>query len=240
MGLKIVRRLLITLAILGGLFAGLNVVGERFAEDRLADVVAARFDLEQPPAVDLDVFPIVMAIIRGRLPGLRVTATDVRVEDLSVERLDVVLRDVGVEGGLLGGGDLAVVVGEGSVEVRVAQAAINAYLKERGEDARVRLSSGTVRVSVTRTFLGQTRRYEATGRLRLSKQRLIFEPGRVTVDGRPAQGPEADLAREQATLDVRIPRLPGGFRPTEVEPAEGALVLRATLEDRKLSLSAEE
>lgn len=237
--LRILRRLLILGVVLGGLFVGGNVVAENAAESRLAAVARDAFGLDATPTVQLDVFPIVTKIISGELPGLTITAEDVTVDDLAIATLVATLRDVRVDGGILGGADLSVTVGEGSVTAEVTQQAINALLKRRGERATVALTPGRARVTATRTFLGRDRKLVATGRVVLRKRTLVFEPDSVTVDGEPPPRALEAEAERQATVEIDLPALPGGFRVNRVDVSDGMLVLTADVSDRRIDLAGE-
>lgn len=236
-GFKLIRRLVIAVVILGVLFVGANIYGERVAEDRIADAVRDTFSLEERPTVDLRAFPIVLSIVRGRVAGVEFFVDDLTVEGLRIRDLDVTLEDLAISGGLLGGSLSATVAG-GSVGVRIRQSDVNAYLKDQGEDARVRLAEGTVRVRVRGVLLGARRTVRATGALRLRGTTLRFVPERVTVDGDPPPpGLERD-ARRRARFAVEIPELPGGFRLERVEPHRRFLELGAVLADDEIELRA--
>ena len=231
------RKLLILVLILGVVFVGGNVYGERFAEDRIAVAVRDAFGLSKTPEVEIDGFPIVMKVFSGSLPSMTVNARDVRVRDLEVAALTVVLEGIEVEGGLLGDGDLVVVVAEGSASAEVDEAAVNALLRDRGEDATITLlPDGRARVRAMRPFLGVPRRFVATGRLVLEGQRLVFDARRVTIDGRdPPPGFEAE-ARRRATVSVDLPKLPGGFSIDELATEQGSLTLTASAQDKRITL----
>lgn len=221
--------------VLGGLFVAGNVVAERIAESRIAGGLQRAFGLREAPAVDLAVFPIVTNILSGSLPGLSIAATDVQIEDVTFAEVSIEMRDLEVHGGLLGG-DFSVSVGEGNVSAIVTQEEIERVLAERDERARVRIGRNRVRIRADRTFLGATRRIDATGRLVLEKKVLRFIPEEVLVDGEPPPPALAERARAEAERSATLPSLPGGFRPSRLTLRAGAVILTVRLDGKRLDL----
>lgn len=236
-GFRLLRRLFITFAVLGALFVGANIWLAGFAERQVAKAVASSFELERQPSVDLRGFPLVISVLQGRLDGATIVAEDLTVEDLPVARLEVDVNDVNLVGGILSGSLTSIAVGDGSVMARIEQPAVNRFLKARGEDAKVTLREGSVRLATTQTFLGASRRIVATGPLSLRDGVLRFDPRTVTVDGQRPSEPFLSEAKRRARLRVRLPDLPGRLVPRSVEVIQGAIRLKASLKDSQLDLS---
>lgn len=237
-GVRLLIRLVITAAILGGLFIGGNVWVTGQAESRIADAIEKNFEISD---VDVDIadFPLLVHIFSGTIEKVSISSDGATVGGLELDRLRVVLEDIEVEGGLLGSGNLSVKVGTGTMSSTTTQDGINAYLRERKERATVNLRENAVTVRATRTIAGASRRIVATGRfvLNRSTQTLRFVPSRVTVDGRtPSPAIEAQAKRE-ATIEVKLPRLPGDIKADKVTVAPTGATVSAAFEDEEISIT---
>lgn len=234
--MRLLTRLGIAFAIIGVLFASVNVVAERIAEDLVADAVAREFDLSRRPDVDLTGFPIVFRALRGDLPDVRFTAEQLVAGDLQIASLSVQLS--GIEGtGQVFRGPYAIAVGDGVASVVVDEAGVNALLASRERSATVRLNDGAVRVQTSFRYRGR-REVSAIARVRLTGSRLVVTPvrGSITIDGEPAPPSLEARARKAATIDVALPELPGGIRPTEVALLPGRLHVNASLAGRTIQV----
>lgn len=234
--MRLLTRLGLVVAICALLFANANVIAERVAEDLVADAIAEAFDLGRRPDVDLTGFPILVRAVRGDLPDVRFTAARLVAGDLQIASLDVRLRGLRGNGSLLGG-DYAISIAAGVATVVVDEAAVNALLAARGEDATVRINQGGVRVSTHIEFLGR-RKVSAAARVRLRGQHLVIAPvrGSVTIDGEPAPPLLEERARREATITVVLPTLPGDVRPTSVALTPGEITIGASLAARTIDV----
>lgn len=230
-GFKLIRRLIVTVVVLGGLFVGANLVAENIAEDKLGEAVANEFDLSVAPTIDLGGFPVIVNVLRGELPKLSLDAADIVIEGLRVKKVHIELTDLRVPGGLLAGIPDRINVGEASGVAEVGDAAITAYLRAQKQDAIVRFREGGASVRVKRRFAGRQRTLVARGVVVLRNDLLIFRPRSVTVDGRPPPQGTVGRARKEATVSVHIPPLPGGLKITSLQAHPGVLRLVAAISD---------
>lgn len=238
-GTKLVRRALTIVLILSVVLFGANAWMTSFAERQVATAIKRSFELERDPMVELRGFPILLAVLRGRLEGVGVLVEDMKIEDLRVARLSVELDDVELVGGILSGSVTTIRVGEGRVIARVDQKAVNRLLRARGEDAVVRLRPGSVRATSSGTFLGARRTIVASGSMKLQDGVLRFEPESVTVDGEVPPEPLRSEAERQARIAVELPALPGNLTPTRIQVIKGAARLSVALADSELDLSGD-
>lgn len=237
-GFGIVRRLLMLLVIPGILFLAANGAIERVAEDRMGDAAKRTFGLERRPAVDVSGFPLIVNIFRGRLPGISVTAEDVDLQGMRFRSVAIELKDIAAKNGFLSSSP-TLTIGTGSASAEATEKALGAYLAERDQPATVRLLAGEARIRARRPFLGRQRTFAARGVFSLRRGVLRFEPRTVTVDGEPPpRGFEAE-ARRRARIEVRLPSLPGGIKPTTLESHPGFLRAAARLRDYGLKLGEE-
>lgn len=236
LGVGILRRLIVSALILVGLFALGNVVVERIAEDKLAGVVRSTFGLDEEPSVEISAFPIILKVLSGSLPKVSLQADGTTVQDLTLRRVSITLEDVRIDGGLLTGGKLAVRVGSGSVTAEADDDAAGRFLREREENVTIAFHEGGADVRTTRRIAGKKRRITASGTIRITKGALVFAPKKIRVDGEKPSGALEKEARREATVKVKLPKLPGGFAPTAVSPHEGYVRIEAALEEERITL----
>ena len=88
--MRLARRLLLTTAILGGLFWGANVLAERVAESRIAAEAQKSFGTPAPPEVSIEGFPILIKILQGQIPRVTLEGSGLVVQEMKVARLRIV------------------------------------------------------------------------------------------------------------------------------------------------------
>lgn len=234
----IIRRVVIFAVLVVAIFLGASVVLENVAESQLSTGVGRTLDLETRPAVQLDAFPFLLRVVQGRIPRVLVESRDFTLEGLEIAQLSIDMHGVHADLDVLIRSDrFDLSVEQGEASARVTEDAINAFLKDEAERARVTLRpDGMVFVRVDRVVGGRSRRFEATGRLSLSGRTLAFKPSRVTVDGAAPPPSLAARARRETTFSVEIPKLPGNILPSEVVVTQGELDLVADLKGYVLKL----
>ena len=235
--IRLIRRLLMPFIILAGLAIGASIYVEAQVEKRVAMLAQDRFGLAQRPRVDIGGGLVLLNVFSGTIPEVTMEADDVRVRSLELRTTKLTLRELSVDGSVLGSGDLTVTVGEGEATATTDEAAINALLRREGEDATVRLLDGQARVRARRVIGGARRTIVATGRFRVSRSVLTFVPRTVTVDGERPPAALEEEAKRQARVSVRLPRLPGDFTIEQVVATPGTLTFTSRIEDEKLELS---
>lgn len=235
-GSRLLRRLVVSGLVLGVLFTVVNVGAERVAEGRIAAFAKSQLETDAQPALDVGGFPILVNVLRGRLPRASLNVENFTFDDMQIRRIRVEMRDVYVPGGLIGGRPYTVVVGQGSVAIEIADDAINARLKKSGEDARVQIRSSSVVLRARKRVAGRMRSLVATGRFALHGSSLVFVPRRVTLDGQPPPKYYEDQARREATARVPLPELPKGVELQAPKLAAGLLTLGADLRGARLKL----
>ena len=230
--MRLARRLLVTAAILGGLFVGANVVAERVAEDRLA--IAAQKELKTPtrPTASLD-FPVLLDVIRGRLPRVVLDGRDAKLEDLAVAEVHIVLEGVASPFDAIVK-NAALHVASGSITASVTQKAINDLLAERDENVTVEVRDGLV---VAHGKVGSCP-VRAEGVPRLEKSALVFRPAKTpTTTCKVTASQFANQALiEATTFRLELPDLPGGVAIGRSEYHAGALSLVASIENASIDL----
>jgi hypothetical protein len=235
---RMLRRLLIALVILGGLFALGNVWMNGVAEHKAADQIRASLKLSETPRVSFDGFPILLRLLAGRIPHATVDATGVTVKGLRVARFHLQVDDLAVSLADLtaGRGRLRTSGGMATGDVTAADA--NAYLAKQHQGVTVAFSGSAVRVRTRARYGGTPHDVEASGVLTLEGTDLVFVPQKVTVDGGPPPDAIAARARHDAAFRVPIPALPGGVRPKRVVVRDGVARLEVDFGAITLDLNA--
>ena len=226
------RRLLLTAAILGGLFLGVNVVAERVAEGKIADQAQKTFGTKTAPTVEIGGFPILVNLLQGTIPTASLEGAGLTVAELDVAKFRIEIEGIRASLSQLTSG------GKISVARLLAQAdvtgdAITRYVRSRDHQVTITVLPGKIRVTgpVPNGGTGS-----AEGVPRLIGRILKFEPDAVSVGGKPLTGRARQLAREALTFEVDVPLLPGGVKITAVDYRAGYVVLVAKLENGSIDL----
>ncbi|TMK84410.1 MAG: DUF2993 domain-containing protein [Actinobacteria bacterium] len=235
---RVVRWLLASVVILGVLFVVGNTIATRVAESKIASALESSFHLSARPSVKISGFPIITNILSGHVPRVSFSASSATFQGLTVKDINVTLVDVTATGGFLHGGGLTIKVGAGTVRARATEAAVNAYLKDHGQNATIAFHDGGATVRAVRSFLGRPQRFVATGTVAREGSSLVFRPTSVAVDGRAPPPGTRSIAEQKATLRVQLPPLPGGVSAYGIAAVDGGVALSAILRDQLLDLSS--
>ncbi|MFA5891934.1 MAG: DUF2993 domain-containing protein [Actinomycetota bacterium] len=235
-GSRLLRRFVVSGLVLGALFTVVNVGVERVAEGRIAAFAQRELKTDSLPTLDVGGFPLVVNVLRGRLPRASLNVENLTLDKMRIRRIHVEMRDLYVPGGLVGGRPYTVVVGQGSVAIAIEDDAINAMLKESGEDARVRIRSSSVALRARMRIGGRMRSLVATGGFVVRSGFLVFAPRKVTLDGNPPPKYYEERVRREATVRVALPDLPEGIKLQAPDLAAGSMTLSADLRNARLKL----
>lgn len=227
-----IRKLAITGAVLLALGAGADLVAQGLAESAIADNAGRALGLEGEVEVDIQGFPVLLDLLGGEIEAIDVSVRDHEVEGLRLTRVGVRLERVRAEGSWFGDGPLTVVSQTSSVFAETDTAGVNAFMRRRGQDARVELLDGEVRVRARRTILGVPRTFVATGPLRIEGNELVFVPRDVRWDGPTFPGAET-LARQLTTVREPLPQPPGGVALRSVRVAPDLLRFEGAADSRR-------
>jgi DUF2993 family protein len=236
----IFRKLFFLALVLVAVFLGASVVLESFAESQMSTGVGRALGLRSRPTVQIDAFPILYRIMQGTIPTVDVVARDVVLQHLEIAEIDMDMQNVHADVGVLIRSDrFDLLVEKGTGSARISEDAVNAYLVYQKVDAHVTFRpDGTVFVRADRVVAGRTRRFEATGTLRLDVRKLIFKPVKVLVDGQSTSVASlAARARAATAFSVELPKLPGNILPSEVDVTTGQMTLVANLRNYVLRLA---
>ncbi len=216
---------------IAALALGADMGARALAEARLAASVEDALELGERPHIELEGFPFLLQVARGRLDTLSVQVEDVTLEGLPFQRVALSLDGLGFDRGSLlgGGGDVA--VSRGSAQAVLSQDALSGYLQDRGTPVIVRLEGPGIRVSTRISAGAETTTATAEGRVRVEEGSLVFSPREVEVEG--AVGvPAAALG-----FAISLPDLVPGISYRRVLVHDGIAAIEADLSDARLELA---
>lgn len=136
--------LLFLILVAGGLFAA-DLLATQYLEQRTARETSRTLDADT--VVDLEGWPVGVRALMGTIPQATVVAEDVPLDNgASLDRLDVVLRDVDVDVNRLGDPDRLPAARSGEFEAVLGEEGVVAMLGLPSGVADVTLEQGVVRV----------------------------------------------------------------------------------------------
>ena len=225
------RALVVALVVLLLSLVALDFVLRFWAERWLAGRIESNLALAGSPDVDLEGFPFLLQVARGRFSGVEVAIDDVPSGGLVLDR--VTMRLDGVEfsrSALLSGGEAEVRVREGTASAEVGEASLNEFLHEEGVAVNVELIGPGIEASTTISVGGEEATATAKGPLRFREGQLVFEPRRVSVDG------TFGVPTDSLAFRIDLPPPFQGVRYTSAEVGEGILTLEATLRESAIPI----
>lgn len=226
---RLVRTLLVVVVLLG-ILALADQIARTVAERQLAQQVQTSQSLPSRPAVSLAGWPFVTQAIAGHYAGGTVTAHDLTVRSLRIDRLDVHLTDVHEPLSDLLHRDIR----QATADTVTATAHLTyADLARASGVPGLALSgsAGRIRVQRTVTVLGASADLSATARLVVRGGSLRAEDVRATAGTLGIPGSFADAAFEQVLSSVRPGALPYGLRLSGVRVTSTGVDLAAQAEN---------
>ena len=221
-------RLLIALLVLVILGVAADFAAGRLFEGRTTRAVQRHLGLARPPSVEVRDFPFLLSLALGRLRTVDVAATDVQLRGVTLDSLQLTLRDVRIPRALLLGRSGVVRVEGGRGRVRLTESEINRLVGQRLPGSQVQIDERGVHIQVRTTLLGQPVDAFVSGRLEIRSGRIAFqaeqlEAGTVTL---PAQVLEQLRDR---SFELPLPKLPAGLVPEQVVTEPDAIVVSGRL-----------
>ncbi len=226
------RAIVIVLLVLAAIGIGVDAGARAVAESRLASSVQAALDLPEEPDIELQGFPFLLQVARGRLEALEVQLDDVDAEGLNLDHVTLSFEELTFDRVALLRGSGTVSVSSGSAQAVVTEDDLSTYLQEEGTPVRVRLDGPDIRVTTRISTGEQTTTATAQGPVRVEDGRLVFSPDQVKVEGSVGV-PAAALA-----FDVVLPDLVPGIRYGSVLVNDGIAAIEADLDQTELGLGA--
>ncbi|MGH2710628.1 MAG: LmeA family phospholipid-binding protein [Actinomycetota bacterium] len=224
------RRISIILLVLVAIALGADFGIKEIAETRLASSVETALDLPERPDIDLQGFPFLLQVARGRLDAVSVEVTDVDVEGLVLDSITLSFEDLEFESSALIRGSGSIASRGGTAQAVVTEDALSAYLQDQGTPVLVTLPGPGIRVETRVSTGGETTTATAQGPVTVEGGRLVFAPEDVQVEGTVGV-PAAALA-----FDIPLPALIPGITYESVLVQDGIAAIEASLEGAELDV----
>jgi LmeA-like phospholipid-binding len=257
------RRLVIALLVLVGLFVAVDYGAAALAESAVSRQMREQIGLVDDPAVRINGFPFLIQAVTGEYPSVDVDAERIRVGELQELTVHAQLRDVSAPlSMLLGSGpkSLSVKEVEGIVQIPASDVErlvpgiedlrienVDDYALEQavdeGGDRSLRTidPENAVRLVGTFTLLGQEAEVSVIAVLELVDGQAQIVPRDIRLGGSDAEPLPASVQRtleQQFTLRIDPGSLPLAATPTRLRAAGGAIEISGFADDLTLGSGA--
>jgi hypothetical protein len=223
-----VRRLLAAVLVVAVLLVAAEVGLRLWAQSAAAATLREAFRLPRDTTVEIVGFPFLVECVTGHVDRARAEATDVPVDGLRVESVEVTLEDVRFGCLELLRGRGGVRAGEAILEGTVTERAASVFVQEAGFPVTLRFLGPDVRVSARIEVAGAATSVSATGPLVLRGRTLSFEPEALEED---VPVPPGSLA-----FSVRLPSILPGVSVRRVTVRDGRATLEGIARDVRFSV----
>jgi hypothetical protein len=147
--MRAIRRIVVTLLILAGLFVAADYGARAVAQAQVAASLQSNLDLSEKPEVSLGGFPFLRHVLDGHLDEVMLVGTDLSANGQSLRQVRIALRDVRFSASdLVFGRSTTVRFRSSDGTAQMTGANVTAALKRANLDATVRFTGGVARVSV--------------------------------------------------------------------------------------------
>jgi hypothetical protein len=253
------RRLVIALLVLVGLFVAVDYGAAALAESAVSRQMREQIGLVDDPSVRINGFPFLIQAISGEYSSVDVDATKIRVGELQEVTVRAQLRDVSAPlPMLLGSGPKTLKVEEvqGTVQIpandverlipgieKLRVENVDDYTLEQvvdeGGDKSLRTidPNNAVRLAGTATLLGQEEEVSVIAELQLVDGQAQIVPRDIRLGGSDAEPLPAAVQRtleQQFTLRIDPGSLPLAATPTRLRAAGGAIEITGFADDLTL------
>jgi LmeA-like phospholipid-binding len=258
------RRLVIALLVLVGLFVAVDYGAAALAESAVSRQMREQIGLVDDPSVRINGFPFLTQAISGQYSSVDVDATHIRVGQLQELGVRAQLRDVSAPlPMLLGSGpkSLSVKAVEGVVQIpasdvqrlvpgieklrieNVDEYALEQVVVDEGADKSLRTiePENAVRLVGTATILGEQSEVSVIAVLELVDGQAQITPRDVRLGGSDADPLPAAVQRtlqQQFTLRIDPGSLPLAATPTKLRAVGGSLEISGYADDLTLGDAA--
>jgi hypothetical protein len=257
------RRLVIALVVLVGLFVAVDFGSAALAESAVSRQMREQIGLVDDPSVRINGFPFLTQAIAGRYSSVDVTASRIRLGKLQELNVSAQLRDVKAPlSMLLGSGPKTLEVGEaeGTVQVSAADVerlvdgvqdlrietidddALEQAVEDGGPSSLTQIDPDhAARLGGTVTVLGQQVDVWAIVLLQLVDGQVQIEPRYIHLgsDDTPALPAAVQSTLQQLfTIRVNPGALPLAVTPTDLRAVNGALEISGTAQNLTLGAGA--
>jgi hypothetical protein len=227
-----VKGLLITVVVLLGLAVVADRVAVGFAEDKVAEQLAAKGDLAGTPSVDIAGFPFLTQAFSGDYDDVRISLTAADLGQPAGTKADVRLHGVHVPlSSVLSGSVSEVPVDRIDGTATLSYSLLAAQL---GGDTTLRREGDGLRITKTVEVVGRTLPLTAVGTVTLDGDDLVVDVQQASGAGVEVPGFLVDRVSDLLDIRYTIPALPFGLQLTSVEPADHGVDVTVAAKDTVL------
>ena len=224
---------LVLLGVVLGVLVVVDRVGVGIAEDRVAEQLADRGQLDGTPDVEITGFPFLTQAVSGRYSDVRIHLTAEELGQPAGTRADVSLQGVHVPlSDALSGSVQQIPVD------RVDGTATLSYsllADQLGGDTTLTQDGSGVRLTKSVEVLGFEFPVTAAGTVTLDGQDVVVDVHDASAGAVDVPDFVLDTADELLDFRYRVPALPFGLQLTSVRPTAGGVDVRVQAQDTVLS-----
>lgn len=239
--------LLVTLLVLAGLLFAADRAGAVAAEKLVAqqtrkELAARNITSPYEPSVNVGGFPFLTQVARGRYDRITIALRDVKTNEVTLPRLDVVATGVHASTGTLIHGDGKVtadhvtgtaLLGWNTVKELISVTGVN------GSGVQVSHASGDqIKIRIPVSLAGVHTTLVAVGTVQPSANGLTVKVADIATDGGnlPAIAQTLLAAyRQQLAFKIKTPALPYGMKVQRVDPTDAGINVTATADQVPIS-----
>lgn len=237
--------LLVVLIVLVGLLVAADRIGAGMAENRLVSVVEAEEAKRNIKAssteVDIEGFPFLTQVARGRYDRIAINITDLKSGDLAVHSLRIDADDVTAKAGDLMSGNPKATAATVNGVATIAWDQLPAMLDYAGMnfgDATFAPAGESVRVSGTVKLNDQVIPVAATATFSVVSNQIKVKISDATISGMQVP-PEAEdyvnQLQDKLSVGYKLPALPFGLKVQKVAATDAGLAVTATAKNVPLA-----
>jgi hypothetical protein len=175
------RKLLIAVVVLVGLFVAADRIALVVAEHQVSNKLAATYNLSQPPGVSIHGFPFLTEVAAGQYQQVDVSVGSLVSNNVPVQNLDAQFTSVHAPlRQVLGSGSSTITADQATGTALVPYSAVNEHLPN---GVTVSADGSDLKMSGTTRYLGQQVPFTATASVGVSGNGISISPRDVTIDG---------------------------------------------------------
>jgi LmeA-like phospholipid-binding len=212
------RKLLIAVVVLIGLFVAADRIALVVAEHQVSDKLAASYNLPQKPGVSIHGFPFLTEVATGQFQQVNVSVPSLENNNVPVQNLDAQFTSVHAPvRQIVGGGSGPIGADQATGTALVPYSAVN---KQLPAGVTVSPAGSSLKMSGTTSFLGRQVPFSATGSVGVTGNGITIKPHDVTVDG---QSGVPASAIGPLSVGIPVSSLPFHLALNSVQPSASGL-----------------
>jgi hypothetical protein len=239
--------LLLTLLVLAGLLFAADRAGAVAAEKLVArqtrkELAARHITTPHDPSVDVGGFPFLTQVARGRYDRITITLRDVKTNDVTLPRLDVVATGVHASTSTLVHRDGKVTAERVTGTALLGWDTVRQLLSVSGMNAsNIQVSHATgdrIKIRIPLSLAGARTTLVAVGAVQPTGNGLTVKIADVAADGGnlPAIAQTLLAAyKQQLTFKIKTPPLPYGMKVKQVHPTDAGIDVTASADQVPIS-----